>query len=77
MASAACRNSKVSWGQVSGATSNSAGAGVRIRYVVLDNEVHILPVRPLKSLCGALRHDDPPVPLEDRERAIAEGARDL
>ena len=53
------------------------GAGERIRYVVLDNEVHILPVRPLKSLFGALRHDGPPVPLEDMERAIAEGARDL
>ncbi len=53
------------------------GAGARIRYVVLDNEVHILPVRPLKSLFGALQHDGPPVPLEDMERAIAEGARDL
>ena len=52
-------------------------AGQRIRYVVLGNEVHILPVRPLKSLFGALQHDGPPVPLDGMEQAIAEGACNL
>ena len=49
-------------------------AGDRVRYVILDNEVRILPVRPVGRLFGALKHDGPPVTLEDIERAIAEGA---
>ena len=49
-------------------------AGDRIRYVILDNEVRILPVRPIGRLFGALKHDGPPVTLEDLERAVAEGA---
>ena len=50
------------------------GAGHRVRYVILDNEVQVLPVRPVGRLFGALKHDGPPVTLEDMERAIAEGA---
>ena len=49
-------------------------AGDRVRYVILDNEVRILPVRPIGRLFGALKHDSPPVTLEDMERAVAEGA---
>ena len=49
-------------------------AGDRIRYVILDNEVRILPVRPIGRLFGALKHDGPPVTLEHLERAVAEGA---
>ena len=48
--------------------------GDRVRYVILDNEVRILPVRPVGRLFGALKHDGPPLTLEDVERAIAEGA---
>ena len=48
--------------------------GDRIRYVILDNEVRILPVRPVGRLFGALKHDGPPLTLEDMERAAAEGA---
>ncbi len=48
--------------------------GDRIRYVILDNEVRILPVRPIGRLFGVLKHEGPPVRLEDVERAIAEGA---
>ncbi len=48
--------------------------GDRVRYVILDNEVRILPVRPIGRLFGVLKHDGPPVRLEDMERAIAEGA---
>ena len=50
------------------------GAGDRVRYVILDNEVRILPMRPIGRLFGALKHDGPRVTLEDMERAIAEGA---
>ena len=48
--------------------------GDRVRYVVSGDEVRILPVRPLARLFGALKHDGPPVTLEDMERVIAEGA---
>ena len=50
------------------------GAGDRVRYVILDNEVRVLPMRPIGRLFGALKHDSPRVTLEDMERAIAEGA---
>ena len=50
------------------------GAGDRVRYVILDNEVRVLPVRPVGRLFGALKHDSRPVTLEDMERAVAEGA---
>ena len=49
-------------------------AGDRVRYVILDNEVRVLPMRPIGRLFGALKHDGPRVTLEDMERAIAEGA---
>ena len=49
-------------------------AGDRVRYVVLDDEVRLLPVRPIGRLFGALKHDGPPVTPEDMEHAIAEGA---
>lgn len=49
-------------------------SGDRIRYVILDNEVRILPIRPIGRLFGALKHDGPPAMLEDMDRAIAEGA---
>lgn len=50
------------------------GAGDRVRYVILDNEVRVLPMRPIGRLFGALKHDGPRVTPEDMERAIAEGA---
>lgn len=49
--------------------------GDRVRYVILDNEVRIIPVRPIRRLYGAFRHDGPSVTLEDMERAVSEGAR--
>lgn len=49
-------------------------AGDRVRYVILDNEVRVLPMRPIGRLFGALKHDGPRMTLEDMERAIAEGA---
>ena len=49
-------------------------AGDRVRYVIADGEVRILPVRPISRLFGALRHDGPTVTLEEMEQAIAGGA---
>ena len=51
--------------------------GDRVRYVILDNEVRMMPMRPLARLFGAFKHDGPPVTLQDMERAIAEGACDI
>ena len=51
--------------------------GDRVRYVIFDNnEVRILPVRPLSRLFGAFKHDGSPVTLNDMERAVADGAND-
>ena len=49
------------------------GAGDRVRYVVHGDEVRLLPVRPIGRLFGALKHEGPPVSLEDMERGIAQG----
>ena len=49
-------------------------AGDRVRYVISDGEVRILPVRPISRLFGALRRDGPAVTLEEMERAVADGA---
>ena len=49
-------------------------AGDRVRYVILDEGVLIMPVRPTSRLFGTLKYDGPPVSLEDMDRAIAEGA---
>ena len=52
------------------------GSGDRVRYVILDNnEVRILPVRPLSRLFGAFKHDGPPVTLDDMERCSARGPK--
>ena len=47
--------------------------GDRVRYVLLANEVRILPLPPIGRLFGTLKHDGPPVTLEDMERAVGEG----
>ena len=52
----------------------SVRAGDRVRYIIQDGEVRILPVRPVSRLFGILRHDGPAATLEDMDRAIAEGA---
>ena len=54
--------------------SLSVKAGDKVRYVILDEGVLIMPVRPTGRLFGGLKHDGPPVSLEDMEDAIAEGA---
>lgn len=49
-------------------------AGDRVRYIVLDGEVRILPVRPIRRLFGVLKHDGPAVTAEEMEQAAADGA---
>ncbi len=49
-------------------------SGDRLRYVILDDKVMVLPVRPTARLFGALKYDGPPVTLAEMDRAIAEGA---
>ena len=48
-------------------------AGDKVRYVILDEGVLIMPVRPTSRLFGSLKYEGTPVSLEDIERAIAEG----
>lgn len=49
-------------------------AGDRVRYIVLDGEVRILPVRPIRRLFGVLKHEGPPVTVAEMEQAVADGA---
>ncbi len=49
-------------------------AGDRVRYVIVDEGVLMMPVRPTGRLFGSLRYDGPPVSLDDMDRAIAEGS---
>ena len=48
--------------------------GDKVRYVILDEGVLIMPVRPTSRLFGSLKYDGPAKSLEDMERGIAEGA---
>ncbi|MCY3658536.1 MAG: type II toxin-antitoxin system PrlF family antitoxin [Caldilineaceae bacterium] len=54
----------------------SVQPGDRVRYLIQDGEVRIVPVRPVNRLFGILRHDGPAATLQDMERAIVEGACD-
>lgn len=49
-------------------------AGDKVRYVILEEGVLILPVRSTKRLFRSLKYDGPSVSLEDMDLAIAEGA---
>ena len=57
-------------------TALHVGAGDRIRYIISDGEVRILPVRPVTHLFGLLKYEGPPVSLAEMEQAIADGAQD-
>ena len=52
----------------------SVQAGDRVRYIIQNGEVSIMPVRPTARLFGVLKYDGPAVTLEDMDRAIADGA---
>ncbi len=51
-------------------------AGDRVRYVIVDEGVLILPLRPTSRLFRSLKYDGPVVSVADMDRAIAEGAAD-
>ena len=51
----------------------SATTDVQVRDVH-DNEARPQQMRPIGRLFGVLKHDGPPMSLEDMERGIAEGA---
>ncbi len=48
--------------------------GDRVRYIIGEGEVRILPVRPISKLFGRLKYDGPAVSLEEMDIAISEGA---
>ena len=50
--------------------------GDRVRYVIFDDEVRILPVCPVNRLFGVLQHTGPAVTLEEMEQAVISGASD-
>ena len=51
-------------------------AGDKVRYVLVDEGVLMMPVRSTRRLFGSLRYGGPVVSLEDMDRAIAERATD-
>ena len=49
-------------------------AGDRVRYVIVDEGVLMMPVRSTSRLFGSLKYNGPPVRLADMDDAVAEGA---
>ena len=49
-------------------------AGDKVRHVISDGEVRILPVQPIRRLFGVLRYDGPPVTVEQMDQAVADSA---
>ena len=49
-------------------------AGDKVRYVIVDEGVLIIPVRPTSRLFRSLKYDGPAVSLEEMDKAAAEGA---
>ena len=43
--------------------------GDRVRYIILGDEVRIIPLRPLARLFGMLKYEGPPKTLEEMEDA--------
>ena len=52
----------------------SVQPGDRVRYIIEDDAVRVVPVRPLSRLFGALPFGGPPATLDDMNDAIAQGA---
>ena len=49
-------------------------AGDKVRYMIADQEVRILPVRPIGRLFGVLKYGGSAVSVEEMEQAVARGA---
>ena len=52
----------------------SIGPGDRVRYIIDDGMVMLIPVGPISELHGSLKYDGPTVTLEEMEQAIEDGA---
>ena len=52
----------------------SVQPGDRVRYIIDDDAVRIVAVRPVSDLFGMLQFDGPPATLADMDGAIAAGA---
>lgn len=48
--------------------------GDRVRYIIDDDSVRVVAVRPVSDLFGMLQFDGPAVTLEEMDEAIAKGA---
>ncbi len=48
--------------------------GDKVRYVIVDDGVLLIPVRPTSRLFRSLAYEGPPVSLEGMDSAAAEGA---
>lgn len=44
--------------------------GDKVRYLVVGDEVRIVKIRKVMSLCGALKHEGTPILLEDVDVAV-------
>lgn len=49
-------------------------AGDKVRYVITDGDVRLLPLRPISRLFGLLEHHGVVVTVEEMERAVSDGA---
>ena len=49
-------------------------AGDRLRYVITDGDVRLLPLRPISRLFGVLQHHGRAVTVEEMEQAVSDGA---
>ena len=49
-------------------------SGDRVRYVIFDDKVRILPVCPVNRLFGVLQHTGPAVTLDEMEQAVISGS---
>ena len=58
------------------AVRNALGlqAGDRVRYILSDSQVRLLPVRPINRLYGVLQYEGSTVTLEEMGQAIVDGA---
>ena len=49
-------------------------AGDKVRYVITEGGVRIMPVRSVRRLCGVLQYNGPMVTIEEMESAVTDGA---
>lgn len=51
-------------------------AGDRVRYVITDGDVRLLPLKPVSRLFGSLQRPGSVVTIEEMEKAVSDGATD-